>query len=150
MVKKAASGSASADKVERELMVLSRTLEALQRKRAYPLERAEFIILRTLAEAGPRSVGALAKSLLLDDSTMTRQIAGLATKKLVARKPDPTDRRAGLVVATAKGEALMRDMLATRQARVGRYIGNWPPADRTAFARLLARFNAALVEALGA
>ncbi len=47
-----AEGGSPAAAVERELMFLARTLEAVQRKRAYPLERSEFIILRTLAEDG--------------------------------------------------------------------------------------------------
>lgn len=69
-------GEAQADAqgaaVEYELMFLNRALEALQRKRSYPLERAEFLILRTLSEGGAATVGGLAKALLLDDSTMTR------------------------------------------------------------------------------
>ena len=135
--------------VERELMFLGRALEALQRKRRYPLERAQFIILRTLSEGGPATVGGLAKILLLDDSTMTRQVAALADKELVERTPIPGDRRAGLIAATPRGEALMRDMLALRRERVGRYISGWQPAERETFGRLLGRLNAELVAALG-
>ncbi len=135
--------------VERELMFLNRTLEALQRKRRYPLERAEFLILRTLGEGGAVTVGGLARVLLLDDSTMTRQIAALVRKGLVARTPNPADRRAGLIAATAKGARLMRDMLALRRERVARYIGDWRPEERESFGRLLGRFNARLVETLG-
>ncbi len=135
--------------VERELMFLSRALEALQRKRTYPLERAEFIILRTLTEGGGGTVGSLAKTLLLDDSTMTRQIAVLADKGLVVRRPDPADRRAGLIAATDKGEAMMQDMLALRRARVARYLADWRPAERKQFGKLLGRLNATFVAALG-
>ena len=136
-------------RVERELMFLNRTLEALQRKRRYPLERAEFIILRTLAEGGAATVGGLARLLLLDNSTMTRQVAALAGKGLVKRTPNPADRRAGLIAATAQGEALMGDMLALRCERVGRYTADWRADERDAFGRLLGRLNAKLVEALG-
>ncbi len=135
--------------VEYELMFLNRALEALQRKRTYPLERAEFIILRTLAEGGAATVGGLARVLLLDDSTMTRQVAALAEKGLVRRTANPADRRAGLIGVTRKGAVLMEDMLVLRRERVGRYIADWEPAERKAFGRLLGRFNARLVEALG-
>jgi DNA-binding MarR family transcriptional regulator len=135
--------------VEHELMFLSRTLEALQRKRRYPLERAEFIILRTLSEGGAATVGGLAKVLLLDDSTMTRQVAVLEGKGLVKRAPNPMDRRAGLIAVTPRGEAMMRDMLALRRERVGLYIADWQPSERAAFGVLLGRLNARLVEALG-
>ena len=134
--------------VERELTFLARTLEALQRKRAYPLERSEFLILRTLAEDGRQGVGRLAKRLLLDDSTMTRQVAALEQKGLVARATDPTDRRVGLIAATEAGAAAMNEMLATRLARVESYLADWRPAERQTFGRLLARLNAALAESL--
>ncbi len=135
--------------VEHELMVLDRMLEALQRKRRYPLERAQFLILRTLTEGGAATVGGLAKVLLVDDSTMTRQVAVLADKGLIRRTQDPVDRRAGLIAVTPKGRTLMQDMLALRRARVGRYIADWRPAERTMFGTLLGRFNARLVDALG-
>ncbi len=152
MVKATGGGQAHGDPdvalVERELMFLNRALEALQRKRHYPLERAEFLILRTLSEGGAMTVGGLARVLLLDDSTMTRQVATLAKKGFVQRTRDPGDRRTGLIAATAAGAGLMRDMLALRHARVERYIAEWRPAERKAFGRLLGRFNARLVEAL--
>jgi DNA-binding MarR family transcriptional regulator len=104
MTKAKAGGEAQADAqaaaVEYELMFLNRALEALQRKRSYPLERAEFLILRTLSEGGAATVGGLAKALLLDDSTMTRQVAALEGKGLVKRTPNPADRRAGMLAAT--------------------------------------------------
>jgi DNA-binding MarR family transcriptional regulator len=135
--------------IERELTYLNRALEALQRKRTYPLERAEFIILRTLAENGSLSVGGLARLLLLDDSTATRQVAALEEKGLVAKVPNPTDRRAGTISLTGEGATAMRDMLALRQTRVARYVGDWEPGEQRAFGQLLERFNARLVEALG-
>jgi DNA-binding MarR family transcriptional regulator len=149
MVKAGDDAVAQAATVERELMLLNRTLEALQRKRSYPLERAEFIILRTLSEGGAATVGGLARALLLDDSTATRQVAALVGKGLVQRTPDPADRRAGLIAATPRGEMLMQEMLALRRARVGRYLADWGPGERAALGTLLGRFNARLVEALG-
>ena len=153
MAEAEAGGAAGADNdaavVERELMFLNRTLEALQRKHRYPLERAEFIILRTLSEGGAATIGQLAKVLLLDDSTMTRQVAALEGKGLVKRTPNLADRRAGMLAVTPRGGALMQDMLALRRDRVGRYLADWQPSEREAFGRLLGRLNAKLVEALG-
>ena len=140
--------TSDADAVEHGLMFLGRMLEALQRKRRYPLERSQFIILRTLSEGGAATVGGLAKVLLLDDSTMTRQVAALEGKGLVQRTPNPADRRAGVIAATPQGEALMQDMLALRRERVGRYLADWEPGEREVFGRLLGRLNAKLAEAL--
>jgi DNA-binding MarR family transcriptional regulator len=149
--RKPAGGSvkAAAVTVERELMLLIRALEALQRKRGYPLERAEFLILRTLSEGGSATVGGLARTLYLDDSTMTRQVAALEAKGLVTRAADPVDRRAGLIAATLRGESMMRETLAVRLERVAGYLRRWPAADRSAFGRLLGRLNAALSVTLG-
>jgi len=141
-------GERPAATVERELMFLARTLEAVQRKRAYPLERSEFIILRMLTEDGAQGVGRLAKRLLLDDSTMTRQIAALEQKGLVARSANPSDRRVGLIAATDAGAAATTEMLAMRLARVETYLADWRPAERQTFGRLLARLNAALADSL--
>jgi DNA-binding MarR family transcriptional regulator len=135
--------------VEREMMFLARVLEAVQRKRSYPLERAEFIILRRLVEHGPQTVGGLARDLLVDDSTMTRQVAALEEKGLALRSPNPADRRAGVIAASAKGEALMRKTLDLRLARIAAYLGTWSAADRRRFGSLLGRLNAALVASLG-
>ena len=118
-------------------------------QRRYPLERAQFIILRTLSEGGAATVGGLAKILFLDNSTMTRQVATLTDKGLVKRTPNPADRRVGQIAVTGRGKALMQDMLALRSERVGRYIAGWRLNERKSFGRLLGRLNAALVAALG-
>ena len=135
--------------VERELMILDRMLEALQRKRRYPLDRAAFLILRTLSDGGSATVGGLARTLLVDDSTMTRQVAALEERGMVSRTPNPADRRAGVIAVTPKGEAQMRDMLMLRRQRVGFYLADWQADEREAFGQLLGRFNAKLVAALG-
>jgi DNA-binding MarR family transcriptional regulator len=134
--------------IERELMRLARAMEAVQRKRRYPLERAEFIILRTLIEGGPLGVGQLARQLLLDDSTMTRQVAALQEKGLVARRADPGDGRASIVDATAAGEARFNETLEQRVARIDQYVEGWSAAEREAFGALLGRFNGLLFDAL--
>lgn len=134
--------------IERELMMLARVLEAVQRKRSYPLERAEYIILRRLVEEGPQGVGHLARQLLLDDSTMTRQLTALREKGLVERTPDPSDGRACIVTASADGAERVRKMLAMRMTRTEKYVADWRPSERAMFGRLLGRFNAALIASL--
>ena len=47
------------------------------------LDRAAYVILRHLADAGPQNVSALAARLNLDGSTVTRQVSAHA-----ARRPD--------------------------------------------------------------
>lgn len=134
--------------VERELMRFGRLIEAAQRKRSFPLDRAEFLILRTLAERGSFTVGRLARLLFVDDSTMTRQVAGLEAKGFTERRADPADRRSGIVAVTPAGEAAMRETLALRIERVRHYLGSWEPDERAAFAAGLKRLNDAVIRTL--
>ena len=135
---------------EQELVLLTRLLEAAQRRRSYPLERAHYLVLSTLDEAGPQSVGGLAGRLALDDSTMTRQVAAMERSGLLEKVPNPADGRGTLIHATPAGDAAMRSMRAMRCDRVARLLRDWPAAERCQLARLLERFNASLLDYLGA
>jgi DNA-binding MarR family transcriptional regulator len=71
----------------------------------------------------PSTMGELATYLGIDAPYMTIVVDDLERQGLVARKPHPTDRRAKLVEATARGRE------AAQRARV---ILNRPPAELTA------------------
>jgi DNA-binding MarR family transcriptional regulator len=71
--------------------------------------------LRRLAR-GPMSMRALADSMGVDPPNATVIVAGLEQQGLAERRPHPTDGRAKVVEATAKGRELARtadDILAT-------------------------------------
>ena len=92
---------ASIDILERELGQLARVLEAMQRKRNYPLDRAQYVLLRVLETQWPTSTAALAELLLLDDSTVTRQIAAMEAAGI---KVSPSPARLGkTLVEVLKG-----------------------------------------------
>lgn len=134
--------------LERELAHLARSLEAVQRKRAYPLDRAQYILLGMLERDGPQPVGALAERLLLDDSTVTRQVATLEQQALVDRLPNPRDGRSSLIRPTRLGLATVAQMRDLRLGRLATLFDDWPEADRSAFATMLARLNAGLHQSL--
>jgi DNA-binding MarR family transcriptional regulator len=134
--------------LERELAFLVRALEAIQRKRNYPLERAQYLLLGLLEQNGPQSVAALAERLLLDDSTVTRQVAAMEQQTLVDRVPNPGDGRSTLIRATRHGirtAAQMRDM---RTGRIALLFDDWVEPDRAALASQLAKLNVSLRKAL--
>lgn len=79
--------------LEYELTTLVRALEALNRRRNYPLERSHYLLLLQLS-AGPLSIGEIAERLLLDNSTVTRQINAMLKKELL--KKFPTQMMAGV------------------------------------------------------
>lgn len=108
------------------------------------LERSAYLILSILTERGPTSVNVLADSLILNASTITRQVDAMAAAGLVERSRPEEDRRVTLVIATDRGTEAYA---ANRQARhllYDRVTRSWSDADRQCLANLLGRLNAAL------
>lgn len=136
--------------LERELVVLTRLLEAAQRRTSYPLERAHYLVLSLVETHGPQSIGGLASRLALDDSTVTRQVAAMERAGLLEKQPNPLDRRGTLIDATPHGVKEMRRMRTLRLERIGRLMRRWDGADRRRFGALLAAFNTTLLDHLGA
>jgi DNA-binding MarR family transcriptional regulator len=130
--------------IEREIGDLARVLEAMQRHRSYPLERAQYLLLRVLETHGPTPTATLAGLLLLDDSTVTRQIASMEEAGLVARQPNPNDRRSSLIQATRQGLTVMRKMRRMRLDRIDRLVADWTVSERDKLATLLQKLNGAL------
>lgn len=130
--------------LEQEFALLARVLEANNRKRAYPLDRAPYLLLLRLAD-GPQSISALADMLLLDDSTVTRQVAAMQKRGLIKKVRNPADKRGALVERTAKGAGEVEAMRATRLQRIAVLFGDWPSRDREKLAELMGRANARLV-----
>src|SRR5689334_10715864 len=62
-------------------------------------------LLGLLVADGEQRLGVLAASLDVDASVISRRVAALEEAGLVARRPDPQDRRAHLAGATERGRA---------------------------------------------
>jgi DNA-binding MarR family transcriptional regulator len=135
------------ERLEQAFAFLARALEAISRKRAYPLERAHYLLLLRLRQ-GPAGVSALAASLALDDSTVTRQVAAMQRLGLVTKLANPADGRGALIEPTAEGAARAEAMQAVRLERIAALFAGWPEADRAQLATLLGRVNRQLAETL--
>ncbi len=135
------------EKLERELAFFARRLEAVHRKRGYPLERAHYLLLLQLRE-GPASVTDLAHHLDLDDSTVTRQIAAMQRRRLIRRVKNPADGRSTLIERTRLGAESAETMRLARLGRIETLFGAWKQADRDKFAQMLAQVNLALSDSL--
>jgi DNA-binding MarR family transcriptional regulator len=77
------------------------TAEALQ---PYGISGRELAVLIVLAGQGPASQQEAAGRLGIDRTTMVAFVDALEAKGLVARRPDPADRRRNVVVLTPGGE----------------------------------------------
>ena len=104
------------------------------------LDPGSFWMLKTLTSTGPLRVTDLASHANLDISTVSRHITQLERSGLVARTPDPEDRRAHLVELSESGRDRLHNAMAQRRALLTAGLSHWPAEDVAEFARLLDRF----------
>ncbi|MGW0731257.1 MarR family winged helix-turn-helix transcriptional regulator [Streptomyces sp. NPDC002851] len=108
------------------------------------MDRAAYLLLNRLDKEGPMGVKALAASMGIDSSTVTRQVAPLVESGLVKRTSHPDDGRAVVLQLSPRGKARLDEVRASRRELMAQLTENWEPEEREAFCTLLTRFNAAL------
>lgn len=79
----------------------------------------------------------LADRLRIAPRSATEVVDQLETKALVRREPDPTDRRATLIVATDAGKELFANIQAQRRDKSSEYFARLNEHDRAELARIL-------------
>jgi DNA-binding MarR family transcriptional regulator len=99
-------------------------------------------LLVHLARCNPMRSSDLASAMHLDQSTVSRHLAHLESAGLVTRTPDPADRRAHHVAATATGREQARQVISSRVQDFELVVDAWSDRDRSDLARLLTRFSA--------
>jgi DNA-binding MarR family transcriptional regulator len=132
--------------VETELALLQRALERLARRSDIhrDLERASYLLARTLDATGPISLKALAARLGLDATTVTRQVAAIECQGLIYRDTDPEDGRVNLIELSPAGRRKMRAVQRARRERVRDLLAGWSKRDQRDLGRLLGKFNDAI------
>lgn len=130
--------------IEVQAAVLTRNFELLRRRRSQLLEvdRAEYLLLRTLADLGASSIGRLAEALGLDASTLGRQVGALEREGWAERVADPDDGRRSIVRITAAGRGAMRRTSRERRRRTEEMLGHWSEEELRALATSFRRYNA--------
>jgi DNA-binding MarR family transcriptional regulator len=134
--------------IELELLKLVRHLETFGRRSSLyrEVDRAGYLVLRTLDAAGPMSTKALASTLNLDASTVTRQIAALEAAGFVERCPDPLDRRSSTISLTGEGHRTMAGVEKERRDGIEALVSEWAAHEKLTLGRALSRLNISLVE----
>jgi DNA-binding MarR family transcriptional regulator len=136
-----------ADDVGSQLIRIVRLVERVQAhyhaEHPDAVDRATYLLLVHLVKDGARRAGALAETVHLDPSTVSRQVAQLVRLGLVERVADPADGRATLLVATDEGHRVFDENRQLRNRRIAALMADWSDDDRHMFARLLARFTEA-------
>jgi DNA-binding MarR family transcriptional regulator len=134
--------------VERQTAVMIRHAEMLNRRTGIhdELDRAEYLLLRLLDEAGPLDINTVACSLGLDPSTAGRQVSVLEGAGLAVRTPAPTDRRRSIITPTAAGLDRMRQVKRLRTESTADLLAEWSDEDLRVLGTMLARYNTTVAE----
>ncbi|MFJ9420069.1 MarR family winged helix-turn-helix transcriptional regulator [Streptomyces sp. NPDC101227] len=143
----AASGLAeAASGLGTEIVRFSRLIAAWKQRAKKDAGAADRVLLARLVVGGDRRATDLAADAFLDLSTVSRQVRSLVERGLVARRPDPEDRRGTLLTATDAGRVAFAHYRRQRDAELAALLEPWPPQDRADLIRLLGRLNEDLAE----
>jgi DNA-binding MarR family transcriptional regulator len=82
----------------------------------------------------------LAPDAALDRSGVTRRASRLEAAGLIRREPNPSDRRATLLVLISSGERVVTELRERLAAHIARSLESWPSDDAGIFALYLRRF----------
>lgn len=108
------------------------------------MDRAAYLLLNRLDKEGPMGVKALAASMGIDSSTVTRQVAPLVDTGLVKRTSHPEDGRAVVLQLSPRGLSRLEEVRSSRRQLMAELTQDWQPEEREVFCSLLTRFNHAL------
>lgn len=123
------------------LMVLANLLKRgaiLRYKRLAGLSSVEFGLVASLGRRPPMSVARLAEAVGQDKGQISRALAGLVSRKLIAKTANPNDSREVLVSLTKAGLAAHDAIVAGAQERNRRLVRDLGDDD---FQTLLAQID---------
>ena len=110
------------------------------------MDRAAYLLLNRLDREGPMGVKALAESMGIDSSTVTRQVAPLVDTGLVKRTSHPDDGRAVVLAVSPRGRGRLDEVRDSRRQLMAQVTDDWSNSEREVFTDLLVRFNIALAD----
>jgi len=114
------------------------------------LNATSYLLLATLAEHGGRRAADLADLFALDKGSVSRFVHQLLELGLLARVPDPADRRASILSATDEAVRRLEEVRGEQREHFDDRLDGWTPEDIEDLADRLGRFNQALAEPLPA
>lgn len=97
--------------------------------------------LRVVGHHGPTRLGVVAEHLRIAPRSATDVVDRLESRGLVARAPDPADRRAMTVSLTPRGEEVLAQVDAARREGAADFFGGLTDRERASLAAVLARLD---------
>lgn len=118
-------------------------LEELHEERLAPLglNSRELGVLLFLVDREPESQQQAAQRLGVDRTTMVGLLDGLEARGLVARRPDPADRRRNVVEVTDLGRSTLEGATRASDEAEAELLAGLGKADAARLRELLARVN---------
>jgi DNA-binding MarR family transcriptional regulator len=105
------------------------------------VDETSYPVLSGLARHGPCTASTLATVIGLDRTVTTRYASRLQAEGLLARLPDPLDRRATRLELTERGEQTVAVLRARLAGTLDGLLSGWAPEDAARFAADLERFT---------
>jgi len=114
-------------------VVLGRLIRRLRAEHGFSL--AQGAVLGRLDREGPQSVSDLAGKERMRPQSMAQTVSDLENEGLVARSPDPDDRRRALISLAEGGRELLAASRQRREGWLERAIEDLPDEDRATVER---------------
>jgi DNA-binding MarR family transcriptional regulator len=109
----------------------------------FGLRTTQFSILARLQRGGSRALHALAEDMVLDRTTLGRNIKPLERDGLLAIRPDPDDRRSRILAITPKGAELVGRAMPAWGAAQARFEQGFGAERAALLRRTLAELSSA-------
>lgn len=100
----------------------------------------QFRLLVVLSGNGPLKLSAVADTLGVNPSTVTRMVDRLIASEMVDRRRNPASKREQVVALTDTGAEVVQQILDRRRREVARIVKKMPPAARQDLIRALTNF----------
>ena len=131
--------------VEQQFGLLIETARASLRAHAlkvHPqLQPVGYRVAALLVRRGPLHAAEVAELLSTDKSLVSRTVKQLEELGMLVRQPDPADRRASYLVATAEAVRRFDELHAADRAALYERMRGWAPDEVRQLARLLEKLN---------
>lgn len=115
--------------------------EADSRLRAISFPRARLLMALDDAKQGRVRMGDLSQALGVTARNITTIVDGLEREGLIGRRPDPTDRRAILIMLTPEGQEYIAQVHAIQREIAESFFAALDPGERAEMLRLLAKIR---------
>jgi DNA-binding MarR family transcriptional regulator len=111
------------DLVRLEIALWERVDARLRESHELPLAFFESLLFISRARGGSMRVGDLARALRVTVGGTSKLVDRIESAGLIARQPDPDDRRASRVALTSAGKRRLTAAVKTYEAEVGSILG---------------------------